>query len=308
MLSIVIPVYRNARSALDLVADLARQRLPTGLTLEIIMVDDGSGDDTHDVLASAESSLVRVVALPENTGRATACNTGATQANGRYIVFIDCDCRPVGDSFLASHVEVLDNGCIAACGPLAGSGSGFWKKYQDDASLVRARRHAAGVAYAGTTANCSVNADAFRKVGGFDVRYRTYGFEDRDLLIRLSTVGAIGWCDTAIMQHCDRLTLSGLVAKMREAAGQSAVVFSGDHPDAYRQLGYAALDSRLRPWLKPAGTLSRWLVDSSGRVEPWLDSRWMPYPFARIAVKLLSGLAYLQGSMRKGTRSSNRET
>lgn len=297
MISVIIPVYRNAASALTLIQLLGEQTLPVNCPLEIIAVDDGSEDDTSDVLAKAATSALRVVSLPRNRGRAVARNIGAELAQGAWLAFIDCDCRPTDNHFLSLHIANLSRGRVASCGPIAGQGTGFWKRYQDEASRRRQKQHERGLTYAGTTANLSVLTDAFREAGGFDEGYRCYGFEDRDLLIRLAQLGTIGWCRDAVVQHIDRLTLRGVLGKMREAGGPSAARFSHDHPDAYRALGFASIDARIHGWLRPLSSLVGPLVKRADSLDRLLGSPWLPYPLAAKATKAMGALAFLQGTM-----------
>ncbi|WP_350016803.1 glycosyltransferase [Rhodanobacter sp. IGA1.0] len=297
MLTVIIPVYRNADAALRLARTLISQSLPDGHSLEIIAVDDGSGDNTAERLTQAQIPLLRVITLSENRGRAAVRNLGAKVALGEILAFIDCDCLPQSHDLLARHVAMLSQGCVASCGPTSGREKGFWGRYQEAASRRRQKQYENGVPYAGTTANLAVLASAFFSVGGFDEGYRHYGFEDRDILIRLSRIGEVVWCAEATMQHLDLLTIKSVLVKMQRAAGPSAEKFSGDHADAYRALGFSALDTRLHPWLKALGYVTAPLVRKAGLLDRVLDQRWVPYSVAAASVKTLSALAFLQGTM-----------
>ena len=57
---------------------------------EILVVDDGSTDNTKRVLDSFED-LIRVVSLPEQKGLPSACNEGISKALGRFTVRVDAD-------------------------------------------------------------------------------------------------------------------------------------------------------------------------------------------------------------------------
>lgn len=299
MISVVIPVFRNATGALELIHSLSRQELPPSQPLEIVVVDDGSGDGSEARLRQCESERIRVVILPRNEGRSAARNAGAKSARGEFLVFIDCDCRPATTHFLASHIEMLLHGYVATCGPVAGDGRGFWSRYQSEASNRRARQHARGAGFAGSTQNFAVLGEVFHQSGGFDTRYKGYGFEDRDLFVRLSRLGAFGWCTDAVVEHLDALTLPTVLDKMRQAAGDPAVLFSREHPEAYRTLGYASIDARIHPWLRfPARVFAPLL-----RIAPGLDTmlfqQWPLYAGGKLIVKLLSALAFTCGSTEK---------
>lgn len=296
MISVIIPVYRNSKSALQLISTLETQTLPVGESLEVIAVDDGSGDDTAAALRRCDSPLLRVISLPTNCGRVGARNAGAARARGEYLIFIDCDCEPIGTQFLCRHTECLDTGCVACSGPVTGAGSEFWCRYQEHASHRRQSMHEHGDTFAGTTQNFSVRAGDFRALGGFCTDYHKYGFEDRDILIRLAQRGKIGWCADAPVRHHDQLTLPNVLVKMQLAGGPSAVQFSRDHPGAYKRLGYSALDVRAHGWLRAVSWAAKPILHAAPIIDRMLDKPWMPYAVAAALVKLLSALAYMRGT------------
>jgi hypothetical protein len=307
VISVIIPVFRDAMRALDLIHSLLLQELPPEHPLEIVLVDDGSNDGSVQLLRQCETEQVHVVTLPLNKGRSAARNAGAKLARGEFLAFVDCDCTPEGPLFLAAHLRLLRNDCVATCGPVLGDGHGFWSQYQNEASHRRARQHAQGVSFVGSTQNFTVRTEAFHRIGGFDARYSGYGFEDRDLFVRLSRLGAFGWCADAVVTHLDKLTLRSVLKKMHQAAGASAGLFMLDHANEYGELGYATLDTRLHPWLRSVG----WIRPSDWRTLFLLDklitSRWMPYTPATLFVKLLVALTYISGSTNPSGNANPRD-
>ncbi|MEM9601990.1 MAG: glycosyltransferase family 2 protein [Pseudomonadota bacterium] len=96
--SVVIPLYNKApyiatavQSALDQV----------GVSIEIIVVDDGSTDDGADVVNSMADPRIRVIRQP-NGGVSSARNNGSKQASAPYIAFLDAD-----DSWHKQHLVTL---------------------------------------------------------------------------------------------------------------------------------------------------------------------------------------------------------
>lgn len=87
--TVVLPVY-NAASTLD--ATLASILSQTFTDFELIAVDDGSNDDSLQILLSyaRQDSRIRIVAQ-ENHGVSSARNLGAALGTARYIAFIDAD-------------------------------------------------------------------------------------------------------------------------------------------------------------------------------------------------------------------------
>jgi len=88
--SVIIPAYNRAKSIAAAVTSVSDQ---TFEDLEIIVVDDGSTDETRKVVESLTDSRVRYVAHDENKGANAARNTGVRLARGRYVAFQDSDDR-----------------------------------------------------------------------------------------------------------------------------------------------------------------------------------------------------------------------
>lgn len=296
--SIVIPVFRDGARAREAANAMLRQSLPDGASLEIIVVDDGSGDDTAAYFAACKDRRVRFLQLPINRGRSGARNAGAAVAAGSIVLFMDCDCLPADQNVLMGHIAAFESGAVASCGHVTGIGADFWSRYQDEASRRRQKQHASGIEYAGSSQNLAVRRSEFEAIGGFDTGYRRYGFEDRDLLIRLSQRGAIAWT-TATVRHQDALCLLQVASKMAEAGQHTSIRFADRHPDAYRTLRYEALDAQFHSYLKPLARLTSPLVMAVSRVFDYLGCvRWMPYVIAKWIVRLTSALAYSGGTAR----------
>ena len=82
--TIVIPAYNEAAVIADVVSTLAR----AGGWREILVVDDGSADDTGPRAAAAGA---RVIRHPYNKGNGAAVKTGVRQAEGEYMLIMDAD-------------------------------------------------------------------------------------------------------------------------------------------------------------------------------------------------------------------------
>ncbi|HEU0153890.1 MAG TPA: glycosyltransferase [Arenimonas sp.] len=295
--SVVIPTYRDPLRAAALVRELRAQDLPVGVLLEIIVVDDGSGDNVARALALAVGDDAKVIDLPVNVGRSAARNAGTSEASSELIMFMDCDCLPETPRFIRAHLAAWDEGTVATIGHVVGNGEGFWHRYQSTSSLRRQRQHAAGVSYSGSSQNFMVRRTAFDACGGFDTAYRGYGFEDRDLQIRLMAHGEVRWAGDATVRHMDELCMSDVARKLAEAGGNSARIFRERHPEAYRQLGYSSLDVDWHPWLRLPATLAARMVPALARgLDRMLAKRWLPYPIASLLVRALSAASYLSGA------------
>jgi glycosyltransferase involved in cell wall biosynthesis len=92
--SIVMPVYNGARFIAEALASVQRE---PGIEAEIIVVDDGSTDETTRVVASVSEHDPRIRLLKcEHKGVSPARNVGVRAATGAYVTFLDSDdiCPP----------------------------------------------------------------------------------------------------------------------------------------------------------------------------------------------------------------------
>ena len=88
-LSIVIPVYNYADILEDNINSILNQK--TDYKFEAIFVDDGSTDGAQDILRKYENHPNVKLIFQQNSGIGAARNTGINHANGKYLMFVDCD-------------------------------------------------------------------------------------------------------------------------------------------------------------------------------------------------------------------------
>ena len=111
-LSVVVPAYNEARRLKTTLPALVN--VVDGAGAELIVVDDGSDDDTAAVAAAHLADLPgsKVVRLPLNSGKGAAVRAGVAHARGRSIVFMDADlATDLGD--LPALVDALDTADVA---------------------------------------------------------------------------------------------------------------------------------------------------------------------------------------------------
>src|SRR5262249_59293001 len=85
-ISVVIPCYNGARFLRETLASVLAQTLPP---LEVLVIDDGSTDDSGAV-AESFGPPVRVIRQP-NQGESVARNRGIEEAKGEWVGFLDAD-------------------------------------------------------------------------------------------------------------------------------------------------------------------------------------------------------------------------
>jgi len=88
LVTVIIPSYNDAHFLGQAVQSVLNQ---TWTNFEIIVVDDGSQDNTAEIAKSFRDSRIRYVRHEQNKGLSAARNTGLRQARGKYITFLDAD-------------------------------------------------------------------------------------------------------------------------------------------------------------------------------------------------------------------------
>ncbi len=92
-LSIVIPAYNEARRLPSYLQSVTAYLTKRGLSHEILVVDDGSTDDTATLIEQAgiQDSHIRLIRLPRNSGKGAAVRAGMQAAQGALQLFADAD-------------------------------------------------------------------------------------------------------------------------------------------------------------------------------------------------------------------------
>ena len=114
LVSIIIPVYNGEKTILQTLKDIKNQSYQN---LEIIVVNDGSKDDTEKIILSEMELDNRICYFSiENSGVSAARNIGLKHLNGDFVTFIDSDDR-VDHNMIEKlmNILVINNADISAC-------------------------------------------------------------------------------------------------------------------------------------------------------------------------------------------------
>jgi glycosyltransferase involved in cell wall biosynthesis len=154
----------------------------------VIVVDDGSTDDTQALLACRTDPRLRVLRI-ENSGIELASNKGIAEARGRYIVRVDAD-DALAPEYLARMTPILEQS-FGFCYPdyTIIDGDSVAQEVvrlpEFDAAEVMTRGDflATGTLYP---------AELLHHHGGYDCQTRNSGLENYELIIKLMATGAKG--------------------------------------------------------------------------------------------------------------------
>ncbi len=103
-LSIIIPVYNGEEYLRRIVYEIISHNTKLENSYEILLIDDGSSDDSHEICMEIAEELEQMYCFrKENGGIASARNYGLKRARGKYVTFADQD-----DSIVKGYKEFLD--------------------------------------------------------------------------------------------------------------------------------------------------------------------------------------------------------
>ena len=111
-ISIIVPIYNGAKFIKSCIAGLFNQSI---VDKEIILIDDGSTDDTFSILNNIKKPNVYIVSQ-ENAGAGVARNIGIEHAHGEYIAFLDVDDKYASNESLELLYNCAKNNNADVCG------------------------------------------------------------------------------------------------------------------------------------------------------------------------------------------------
>jgi glycosyltransferase involved in cell wall biosynthesis/GT2 family glycosyltransferase/tetratricopeptide (TPR) repeat protein len=221
--SVIIPVCNGLEYTKEAIGSL---RAEAGCEFELIVVDNASTDGTADWLKGQTD--IRTITNSANLGFAAACNRGAREAAGEYIVFLNNDTVSL-DGWLAKMVEFADDHRDAAIVgakllypgtrvlqhawidfDASGIPDHVFRGTSADDPRIQTARQVPMV----TGACMLVRKGVFRELGGFDEAY-VNGVEDIDLCFAAREKGyKVYYCPSSVLYHHEGKT-EGRFANVR---------------------------------------------------------------------------------------------
>jgi GT2 family glycosyltransferase len=238
-ISVVICTYNGARTLRNCLEGLTQLKYSNH---EIIVVDDGSTDDTATIAREYPVRLIRT----KNNGLGSARNTGLQASGGDIIAYTDDDARPdphwlhylawtyMHTDYAAvggPNIPPPDDGPMAECVANAPGGPVHVMISHRDAE------HIPGC-------NCSFRRERVLEVGGFDAQYRKAG-DDVDICWRFLERGwKIGFHPGAMVWHHRRPSLR-TYWRQQKGYGEAEALLEAKWPSKYNSFGHVTWSGRL---------------------------------------------------------------
>ena len=239
--SIIIPAYNAQVTIANCIEACLRQTYPD---VEVIVVDDGSMDNTSRIVSSFSVNYMRQT----NQGPAAARNRGAKEATGELLAFTDADCIPARD-WVESLVAALDDAVVGVGGTydIANRDSLLARMVHEEI-IERHKRFGDDVDFLGSF-NVMYRRKAFDAIGGFDTAFPKASGEDNDLAYRLIDQGGhLRFTQKAVVAHHHPERL-GHYLRTQMAHGYWRMKLYAKHPGRARGDHYADIGDLLAPGL-----------------------------------------------------------
>lgn len=224
LVSVIIPSYNREDTIKRAVDSVLCQ---TYSDIEVIVVDDGSTDNTVKVVSEYQDKRVRIICQKERGGANKARNTGIANAKGEYIAFQDSDDEWLPDK-LRSQLDLMECEQFQACycaHNLIENGKETVTippdyqdidKYQDHLREILSRYNVIG------TPTLVIKHDLLRRLGTQYFDEDMFRMQDYDFVIRIIKATEIGYVNRALVnlyrvEECitaDHVALYDAVARL----------------------------------------------------------------------------------------------
>ena len=199
VVTVVIPAYNQCQATVRCLQSLADTWFES-LAVQIVFVDDGSSDQTCELITSLPG--IDYLRNGVNQGFIRSCNRGAAIARGRYICFLNNDTE-LSDGWLDHLVTgaeadpmvgavgaklVYPNGKLQEAGAIIWRDGSGWNYGRGDDPADPRYNYTREADYCSAAA-LLVRADLFRTLGGFSERYLPAYYEDTDLCFAIRSLG-----------------------------------------------------------------------------------------------------------------------
>lgn len=207
--SVVLPLFGQEAVTLRCLESLVQEQLrrpDPAANLEILLLDDaspaGSIDQLVALVAELDSKHLRLLRQPDNLGYLRTCNSGAANATGELLCFLNNDTvvttdwltELIGslegfpDAGLVGPMLLYPDGRLQEAGGIVWRDGSAWNYGRDGDPTDPSYGFCRDVDY--VSGACLVmRTELFRRIGGFDSRYAPAYYEDTDLAMAVRDLG-----------------------------------------------------------------------------------------------------------------------
>ena len=205
LISVVIPTYNRAKDLMIAIDSVLKQSYPV---LEILVCDDGSNDQSKELVLAINNSLVKWIDCGKNGGPAIPRNIGIKQSKGNWIAFLDSD-----DEWQSNKVEEqISQATKLNC-----------KAVSSNAYKVKANSKKTNYLEFDNTiisfedllktnfvicSSMMVHRSVFDIVNGFPEKTEFVAIEDYCLWLKVTTLTPIAYVNKPLVNYLDNPTLS----------------------------------------------------------------------------------------------------
>ncbi|MCO6451800.1 MAG: glycosyltransferase [Caldilineales bacterium] len=242
--SVIIAAYNAARDLPRCLAALQHQTVPRD-EFEVIVVDDGSSDDTASIASAAGARVIHQT----HSGPAAARNAGVEMAGAPIVIFTDADCEPVID-FVERMLEPF-------AAPVVVGVRGVYRsqqrslvarfvqlEYEERYRRIAQVEQSTGTVNALDTSYAAYRRQVFLDAGGFDTRFLGAAGEDHELSYRLASEGYVMRFSPDAAVYHRHVSTVGKYARRKFRIGYWKAFLTRQHPS------YAFDDSHTTQSLK----------------------------------------------------------
>ena len=219
IVSVLVATWNQAPSLDRALQSLRHQTMDRSM-LDIIIVDDGSTDETSRLLAGYRDEAT-VITTP-HAGLAAACNTGLAAARGRYLIRVDSD-DAAEPALLEAELAVLERAPDIVCVSS--------DRYEESDGTVRLVRVREGALCDLIACGALMRLEDVRAVGG----YRPLFWEEYDLFLRLKPQGRFAHVPAPLYRYSRRSDSMTATRERRRKGWEELLALWG--PQALRALG-----------------------------------------------------------------------
>lgn len=236
--SIIVPVYNRPQEVVELLASLAQQ---TFKDFDVVLVEDGSSQDSEQVVKDYSDTLNINYFFKQNTGPGDSRNFGMIQAQGSFFIFFDSDCI-IPQNYLEELHTALQSRELDAFGGPDQAHVSFTKTQKAINYAMTSMLTTGGIRgrkrqldnFQPRSFNMGIRREVFDKVGGFS---NLHPGEDPDWSYRIQDAGfKTGLIPEAFVYHKRRIDFNKFWTQVYKF-GLARTILMRSHPRS-RKLVY----------------------------------------------------------------------